>query len=116
MATAVKRLLSASTDGEGILVATSSSPGTLVHTAVASTIAGTYDEIWLFAYNSDSANQVLFVQIGSTGLPRKVQIDAQQGLVPVLPGLILQNAKTIRVWGSVANIMMVDGFVNRITD
>lgn len=116
MASAVKRLLSGSTDGRGILIAASASPGTLVHTSMAGTTPGSYDEIWLWAYNSDTANAVLFVEWGETTLPRKITVPLQTGLIPVIPGLILQNSQVVRVYASVPNVVKVDGFVNRITD
>ena len=116
MATAVKRLLSSSTDGKGIKVAAIASPGTLIHTAVAGTIPGSYDEIWLWAYSSDIGNTVIFIEWGDTDLPRKVTIPFQTGVVPIIPGFILQNGETVRIFASAANVVMIDGFVNRITD
>ena len=116
MATAVKRLLSGSTDGKGIKVATNGTPGTLIHTAVTGTTPGTYDEVWLWAYNSDVANVVLFIEWGDTDLPRKITIPLQTGLVPFIPGLLLQNGQTVRIYASAPNVVKVDGFVNRITD
>jgi hypothetical protein len=116
MATAVKRLLSGSTDGKGIKVTSGSSPGTLIHTAVSGTTPGTYDEVWLWAYNSDVSNVVLFVEFGESDMPRKITIPLQTGLVPVIPGLPLQNGLTVRAYTSVNNVVKLDGFVNRITD
>ena len=45
MATAVKRKLSGSTDGMGIKIAATSTPGTAIHTASSETMDGSYDEI-----------------------------------------------------------------------
>jgi hypothetical protein len=36
-------------------------------------------------------------------------------LVPVIPGLILRAGLTVRMYASAANVIKVDGFVNRIT-
>lgn len=116
MASAVKRLLSGSTDGKGIKVVASASPGTLIHTAVVGTTPGSYDEVWLWAYNSDIANVTLFVEWGDTDLPRKTSIPLQSGLVPVIPGLLLQNGQTVRIYASAPNVVKIDGFVNRIVD
>lgn len=114
MATVTKIPLSASTNGAGVKVVATATPGTLIHTATAT--AGQVDEIWLWAYNSDSANATLFIEWGSdTDLPRKVTIPLQSGLVPVIPGLLLQAGLTVRMYASGANIIKVDGFVNRIT-
>lgn len=116
MAQAVKRPLSASVDGRGIKVTTNATPGTLIHTAVSGALAGTCDEIWLWAYNADLANVVVFVEWGEIDLVRKTTIPLQSGLVPLIPGLILQNGQTVRVYASAANVIKIDGFVNRITD
>lgn len=116
MAQAVKRILSGSTDGKGIKVVANTSPGTLIHTAVTGGTAGTCDEVWLWAYNSDVANAVLFIEWGDTDLPRKTTIPLQSGLVPLIPGLILQNGQVIRIYASAPNVLKVDGFVNRISD
>ena len=116
MATAVKRILSGSVDGKGIKIATNSSPGTLIHTAPAVVTPGSYDEVWLWAYNNDSANTIIMVEWGDNVLPRKVTIPLQSGLIPIIPGLILQNGQQVKIYASGANVVMVDGFVNRITD
>jgi hypothetical protein len=116
MTIAVKRLLSGSTDGKGIKVVATTSPGTLIHTAITGTTAGTYDEVWLWAYNADTANMVIYIEIGDSTLPRKITIPLQSGLVPLLPGLLLQNAQTIKVYATGTNLIMLDGFVNRIAD
>ena len=68
------RKLSGSTDGLGILIAATATAGTLVHTAVAGTTAGTFDRITLFAYNGHTAAVVLTVEFGgvtvAASLPR----------------------------------------------
>ncbi len=116
MAQAVKRILSGSTDGKGIKIVNNTSPGTLIHTAIAGGLAGTCDELWLWAYNSDIANVVIYIEWGDTDLPRKTTIPLQSGLVPIIPGLILQNSQIVRIYASALNIVKIDGFVNRITD
>ena len=123
MSTAVKRILSGSTDGKGIkLIQTSSgsspSPET-IHTAVAGTTPGSYDEIWLWAQNNHTADVVLTLEFGGVAAPDDniiVTIPYKAGLVPVLPGFLLQNAKAVRAFASVANVVSLFGFVNRITD
>jgi hypothetical protein len=116
---AFKRKLSGSTDGMGILVAATGSPGTLIHTAIASTTVGTFDEVWLWAYNSDSANRTLTIEFGDATVPThniKVSIPYQQGEILVVPGFILQNGATVRAFASVINVVAVSGFVNYIAD
>lgn len=119
MATAVKRKLSGSTDGRGVKVVATSSSGTTIHTAVSGTTAGTYDEVWLYAYNSDTVDRLLTIQYGGTSTPDddiKVTIPSQVGLVLVVPGLILQNASVVRAYAAAANVVIIYGFVNAITD
>ena len=116
---AVKRKLSGSTDGKPIKVVATSTAGTLLHTAIAGTTAGTYDEIWLWAYNSHSANLLLTIEFGGAAAPDeniKVTIPFQSGLVPIVPGLILQNGLTVRAFAASANLITISGFVNSITD
>ena len=119
MATAVKRKLSGSTDGKPIKIAAIATAGTLLHTAVAGQTAGTYDEIWLWAYNSHSVNLGLTIEFGGPDAPDqniRLTIPFQQGLILVVPGLILQNEATVKAFATITNLITVMGFVNAITD
>lgn len=119
MATFTKRKLSGSTDGRGIKVAASSTPGTTIHTATSSTTAGTYDEIWLYCQNSDSGSIQLTLEFGGTTDPDdliEVTIDGQAGMQLVVPGLILQNSSVVKAFGSSANVLIIHGFINTVTD
>lgn len=114
-----KRKLSGSTDGLPIKVVATETLGTTIHTAVAGTTAGTYDEIWLWAYNSAITPTTLTIEFGGVTAPDQnivVTLDAQSGLVPIIPGLILQNAKVVTAFASSANVVTLSGFVNSITD
>lgn len=119
MATALKRKLSGSTDGKGIKVVATGTTGTTIHTAVAGTTAGTFDEIWLWAYNSDTVDRLLTIEFGGTTAPDQnivLTISAKAGLVLVVPGLILQNGAVVTAFASAANVVTLSGFVNAITD
>lgn len=119
MATAVKRKLSGSTDGRGIKVVATASAGTTIHTSVSGTTDGTYHELWLWAYNSDTVYRLLTIQQGGTTSPDddiKVSIAPQAGLVLVVPGLILQNGAVVKAYADAANVVTIQGFVNSITD
>lgn len=119
MATAVKRKLSASTDGMAIKVAATATAGTLIHTAVAGTTAGTYDEIWLWAYNSHSASVFLTIEFGGASAPDQnivMALGVKEGMVPVVPGFILQNGLTVKAFAGTTNVVTIIGFVNAITD
>lgn len=117
--TAYKRKLSGSTDGKAIKVVQTATAGTTIHTAVAGTTAGTFDEIWLWAFNSHSANVLLTIEFGGATDPDniiEVTIPYQSGLVPVVPGLILQNGSVVRAFAAVANVITIVGYVNTMTD
>jgi len=119
MATAVKRKLSGSTDGRMVKVAATATPGTTIHTAVAGTTAGTFDEIWLWAVNSDTVVRKLTIEFGGVAAPDdtlEVSVAAEAGLMLVVPGLILQNGLVVKAFAAAANVVLVAGFVNAITD
>lgn len=119
MATVVKRKLSSSTDGRAIKIAATATAGTAIHTAVAGTTAGTYDEIWLWAFNSHTGNIKLTIEFGGASAPDDnivVTVPALAGLVPIVPGLILQNEATVKAFASSANVITIHGFINSITD
>jgi hypothetical protein len=118
MATAKKRLLSGSSDGKPIKVAATATAGTAVHTAVAGQTAGTVDEIWLWAQNNHTANVVLTVEFGSSDGEDNIiiTIPFKSGLVPIVPGLPLQNSMTVKAFAAVADVVSIHGFVNAITD
>jgi len=116
---AFKRKLSESTDGKAIKIAAVETPGTAIHTAVAGTTDGTYDEIWLWAFNSHSADVKLTIEFGGAAAPDQnivVSIPYKSGLVPVVPGLILQNGATVKAFAATTNVITLIGFVNAITD
>ena len=115
----VKRKLSASTDGKQIKVAATSTPGTTIHTAVAGTTAGTFDEIWLYATNNHTASVALTIEFGGTSSPDDlivVTLASKSGLVPILPGLILQNGAVVKAFAGTANVVCISGWVNSMTD
>lgn len=114
----VKTLLSGSTDGRGIKVVATATPGTTIHTATASTTT-VKDELWLWAMNSSAGAIQLNIEFGGVSSPDdkiSVAIPAVAGLVLVVPGLVLQNGAVVRAFAGTANVVMVHGFVNRITN
>lgn len=117
--TAVKRKLSGSTDGKPIKITQTATAGDTIHTSVAGTTAGTYDEIWLWAYNGHTADVVLTIEFGGATVPDQnivVTVPFKSGLVPVVPGLILQNGMVVKAFAASANVVTLMGFVNSITD
>ena len=114
----VKKELSGSTDGRFIKVAATSTPGTTIHTAPAITGDNNYDEIWLWACNTDTVNRKLTIEFGGTTSPDdtiEVTIPAESGLVLVIPGLVLQNSLVMKAFAASANVVIVGGYVNGIT-
>lgn len=119
MATANKRKLSASTDGKPIKVVATATAGTTIHTAVAGTTPGTFDEIWLWAYNSNSVVETLTIEWGGATAPDQnivINLAPQAGLVPIVPGLILQNGAVVKAFSTTTNMVTLNGFVNTLTD
>lgn len=114
-----KRILSGSTDGKPIKVVATATAGTTIHTAVAGTTAGTYDEIWLYAYNGHTAPVVLTIEFGGATVPDQnivLTIGNKTGLVLVVPGLILQNGMVVKAFAATANVITLSGWVNTMTD
>lgn len=118
MTTIVKFPLSGSTDGRPIKVAANATPGTTIHTA--SAVANTIDEIYLWFTNTDSASRQVTIEWGGTTNPddrvtNAYPLDATSDPVLLIPGMILQNGLIVKVFASTANVVVVTGFVNRIT-
>lgn len=105
--------------GLGIKVATNATPGTAIHTA--STTTSTIDEIWLYAVNTSGSAVKLTIQWGETTAPDgniEVTVQPEAGLVTIIPGLLLQGnatAKVVRAFAATADVIVLHGFVNRIT-
>jgi hypothetical protein len=120
MATFTKVPFSGATDGTPIKVVATASTGTTIHTT--GTSATAYDEVWLYAYNSDTAARLLTIQFGGTASPDddiKITIPSQSGLTLVVPGLILAGTgsagNTVAAYAATANVITVSGYVNRIS-
>jgi len=114
MATYSKQKLSGGTDGRNIKVAATASAGTTIHTAHATAL----DEIWLWAVNTDTVDRKLTLEFGGTTSPDdliEVTIPFESGLVLVIPGLLLSNSVVLRAFAAAANVVNINGYVNRIT-
>lgn len=108
--------LSGSDAGRQIKVAATSTPGTAIHTAVLEQQGG-WDEIWLWATNSDSAARKLTIEWGGTSSPDdliEVNLVSEGGQVWIVRGGRLSNGRVVRAFASSANVVMVGGYVNRI--
>lgn len=124
MATYTKKTLepTGGTTGTGLgikVAATSIASGTTIHTA--STTSTDIDEIWLYAVNTSTSSVKLTVGWGAVTDPDatiELTIAAESGLVLVAPGLLLQGnatAKIIKAAAATADVIVIHGYVNRIS-
>lgn len=119
MATVTKQVLSGSTNGKGIKVVATATLGTTIHTVGAATGTVGADEVWLWAFNSDTVARTLTIEFGGATAPDQnivLPIPSQYGLVLVVPGLILQNSLVVTAFASATNVITLSGFVNRIVN
>jgi hypothetical protein len=119
VATFTKNKLSGSTDGLAVKVTGTNTAGAVtVHTAVAGTTAGVFDEIWIYANNTSTSSVKLTIEWGTTTAADgniEVTILPEAGLVTMIPGLILQNARVVKAFAGTADVILLTGFVNSIT-
>lgn len=114
MATYTKHILSGSTDGKGIKVTQTATAGDTIHTAHATAL----DEIWLYAVNTSGSDIKLTIEWGQADAPDgniEVTTLAESGLILVIPGLLLTNSLVVKAFAGTANVLVIHGFVNRIT-
>lgn len=115
MTTYTKLPLSGSTNGRSIKVAATATAGTTIHTAGSGTT--NLDEVWLWCQNTDTTNCKLTIEWGGTSSPDdlfEVTVVAESGLALIVPGLLIQNSLVIRAFAATANVLTINGFVNRI--
>jgi hypothetical protein len=111
--TFTKVVLSGSTNGKQIKVVATATAGTTIHTASATAL----DEIWLWAVNSDTTARKLTVEWGEATAPDgniEVTIPAESGYLMVVPGLVLTNSLVVKAFAATANVILINGYVNRI--
>jgi len=99
---------------KNVKVVATATAGTTIHTAHATAT----DEVWLYACNTDSTDRKLTIEYGGTTSPddlTEVTIAAESGWTLVIPGLLLTNSLVIKAFAASANVIEVNGYVNRIT-
>ena len=114
MATFSKQILSGSTNGKQIKVAATATAGTTIHAAHATAL----DEIWIYAFNSSASSVKLTIEYGEATAPDgniEVTVLPEAGLVTIIPGLILTNSLVVKAFAGTTNVIMLSGYVNRIT-
>lgn len=115
MTTITKVKLSGSTNGRNVLVAAMATAGTLIHTATST--AAELDEIWLWAVNSSASDVKLTIEFGGVTAPNdhvEYTVPAEDGLYLIIPGLVLDGGVVMRAFAGSANVVTVNGYVNRI--
>ncbi len=115
MTTFTKTKLSGSTNGKNLKVVATSSPGTTIHTAVSGTT--NWDEIYIFAMNTDTVTRSLTIEFGGTTSPDdliEIDLESQKGAYLVIPGWLLQNSLVVKAFGSAANVIEVNGYIHQI--
>lgn len=115
MATITKQLLSGAGNGRNIKVGATATPGTLIHTAHATD----KDEIWLWAQNADASDRKITIEFGGTTAPDDLieyTVPAEDGPHLLVPGLVLTGGVVVRAFGAAADVLLVNGYVNRITE
>lgn len=118
MSTYQKVILSGSTNGRPIKVAATATPGTTIHTATS--VSNTIDEIYIWATNTDSSSRSLTLEWGGTTDPddlivKAFPLEANSEPVLIVPGLPMAGGLLVRAFASSANLILIEGYVNRIT-
>ena len=112
--TFTKVVLSGSTSGKQIKVAATATAGTTIHTAHATSL----DEIWLWAVNSSTTAVKITVEWGEATAPDgniEVTVPGESGYLMVVPGLVLTGSLVVKAFAGTTNVILVNGYVNRIS-
>lgn len=115
MGTITKLPLSGSTNGRQIKIVATSTPGTTIHTAVSGTT--NIDEIWLAVVNSSTSAIKITIEFGGTTSPDDLiefTVPPEDGYYWIVKGMVLQNSLVVRAFAGTTNLLMINGFVNRI--
>ena len=104
--TITAKAASGSTNGRGIKIAASSSPGTTLHTYQTGTTDGNFDICDVTVYNSDTSDRTVTFQNGGTTSPD----DSRGGTVPAgeertFYGFMGQNSLVLKAFASAANVL-----------
>jgi len=111
-------LLSGSTSGKPIKVTATATAGTTLHTAVAGTVS--FDEIYLWVTNTDTAAVNLTIEWGGVSDPdqlvcKAVPIPPNSGPIPIMTGQVLNSGMVVGAFASAASKLLFTGYVNRIS-
>jgi hypothetical protein len=108
-----KEFLSGGANGIPIKVVATATPGTAIHTAHATA----KDEHWLWVYNSDTVDRKVTIEFGGVAAPdNHISTSVPAGeTVLVVAGAVLSNSLLVKAFGAAANVLVVHGYVNRIS-
>jgi hypothetical protein len=109
-------VLSGSTNGKAIKVGATSTPGTLLHTAVAGT--SSIDWVWLAVTNTSASDVAITVEWGGTTSPDNLMtftVPAKDGWYWIAKGLPLNNGLVIGAFAGTTNVLTVMGFAQTTT-
>jgi hypothetical protein len=118
MAVYSREKLSGSTNGRAIKVAATATAGTLLHTAIAGT--SSWDEVYAWVTNTSGSAATLTIEWGGVTDPddlivKALSIPANSPPIQIVPGVILQNGLAVRAFAGTANVLLITGYVNRIS-
>lgn len=116
--TTVSRIpLSGSTNGRGIKVAATSSPGTTVHTCSSTTNAGEGEWVYLSIGNNDTVTRRAIIEMGgTTDIDDTHKID----IPPIGSGLVrldpfwLRSTLVVKVYCATADVLTVFGWADKV--
>ena len=111
-----KIFLSGSTNGLGIKITTTASPGTTVHPAT--NTAGETDEIWLYVHNTSSSAVIAYVEWGGTTAPDNLiyfSILPRDTVKCIMPGMLLAGGLVVKVYGGTGNVLVAYGHAIRMS-
>ena len=110
--------ISGCSNGRGIkITGTTSGDANTIHTATSS--SGVIDEVWLFCYNSDTSSRTLSLCLGGTTDPddiASISIPSKYNDILVLAGECFNGSVVIKAYASSANVLVIRGYVNRISN
>ena len=107
----VRRTLTGSVSGAGIKV-DSTSTGLEIHTHDSSLNQSLFDELHLWAYNSDSSPRTLTLQWGGTTSPDNLLVIsiAAGSFLKVVDGIHISGDLDVKAIASAANVVMIYGY------
>lgn len=111
---AIEKLVpSGSTDGEPIKIVAVATAGTTFHTAHADAL----DEIYMYLSNVDTVDRAVTVEFGGVDAPDnhlKFIVPAGETILAIA-GIPLTNSKVCAAFAAAANVIIMSGYVNRIS-